>query len=237
MHPVVIVAGGYGTRIKKFSKGNPKILLNIDGNPFIYYLLNYLQTHGVKKVIICSGFGHLKIKKYIDKNKYKFNKLKIKISYEGKKRLGTAGSIRSAIKLLKDNFIIIYGDNLFNFNFKKLLKMKIKKNKSGLMIIKKNDSNYIKSNVIRNKKSFFYKKKSKGNGQYYDYGILIFIKKVFKNLIKFKKYDLSDICENLSKKNEIDFIITKKKLIEIGSIRGYQVFQKKIYEFYKEISN
>ena len=236
MHPVVILAGGVGSRIKKISKDKPKILIKINRKPFIFYLLKYLESNGVKDVVICTGYGHSQIKNYVSMNKKKFKEIDIKISYEGKKRLGTAGAIRNAIKLIKENFIVIYGDNLFDFNFRKILNYKIKQNKLGLMVIKRNNSNYIESNVFKNKNRFYYEKKLNKYSSFYDYGILLFRKKVFSNLIRLRTYDLSNICEKLSKKNQIDFMITKKNLIEIGSLQAIKIFKNNINEFYKKIS-
>ena len=127
MYPVVILAGGLGTRIKKYSKGQPKILLNINKKPFIYYLLNYLISCGVEKVILCTGYGHTDIRKYLEKNNFKFKDLDISLSYEGKKRLGTAGAIKIALKKIKTKFIVLYGDNVFDFDLKNLKKIKFKK--------------------------------------------------------------------------------------------------------------
>lgn len=234
MYPVVILAGGLGTRIKKISKRQPKILLNINKKPFIYYLLNYLISCGVKKVILCTGYGHSNIKKYLENNKFKFKDLDISLSYEGKKRLGTAGAIKIALDKIKTKFIVLYGDNLFDFDLKNLEKIKLKKNKLGLMVIKKNDSHYIKSNLIKIKNKFFYNKNFK-KAQFYDFGVMLFKKEIFQKLIKNKKYDLSIVCKKLSDKDQLQYVITKKKLIEIGSIYGIKIFKKKIDEFCKTI--
>ena len=43
------------------------------------------------------------------------------------------------------------------------------------------------------------------------------------------------LCKKLSDKDQLQYVITKKKLIEIGSIYGIKIFKKKIDEFCKTI--
>lgn len=235
MYQTIILAGGLGTRIKKISKGIPKILFKIKKKNFLYYLLKYLEFNKVKNIIICTGYGHGEIKEFLNNNSKIFENLKIQLSYEGPKRLGTAGAIKNAYSLLNDKFILIYGDNLLEINFQNFFKKKIKKNKEGIMVIKKNDTNFIKSNVYKSKNTFFYEKFSKDQNKYYDYGLLFLKKKIFKFLRKKKFYDLSVILENLSNEKKLQFLTTKRNLIEIGSIQGINIARKKINEFHRKI--
>jgi len=103
------------------------------------------------------------------------------------------------------------------------------------MIIKKNNTNFIKSNVYKYKNNFFYEKYSEKKKQYYDYGLLILKKEIFKYIRKKKFYDLSAILENLSKRRKMQFLVTKKNLIEIGSIQGINIAKKKINEIHRKI--
>jgi NDP-sugar pyrophosphorylase family protein len=235
LYQTIILAGGLGKRIKKIANGTPKILIKIKKKNFLYFLLKSLEFNGIKNIIICTGYGHQAIKNFLKKNIRVFQNLKIYLSYEGSKRLGTAGAIKNAYKFLNKEFIIIYGDNLLEINFQQILKKKIKKNKKGIMIIKKNNTNFIKSNVYKSRNNFFYEKFSKKQKKYFDYGLLILKKEIFKYIRKKKFYDLSTILENLSKKKSLQFLITKKNLIEIGSIQGINIAKKKINEFHREI--
>jgi len=235
LYQTIILAGGLGKRIKKIAKGTPKILLKIKKKNFLYFLLKSLEFNGIKDIIICTGYGHLAIKNFLKKNIKVFKNLKIYLSYEGSKRLGTAGAIKNAYSFLNKEFILIYGDNLLEINFQKILKKKIKNNKKGFMIIKKNNTNFIKSNVYKFKNNFFYEKYSEKQKQYYDYGLLILKKEIFKYIRKKKFYDLSAILENLSKRRKMQFLVTKKNLIEIGSLQGINIAKKKINEIHRKI--
>ena len=104
IYPVVILAGGIGSRLGKLTKKTPKALVKINGKPFIYYQLNLLRKKGIKEVILCIGYLGGQIKKYVGDGK-KFN-LNVKYSYE-KKLLGTGGAVKNAFSFIKKDFFII----------------------------------------------------------------------------------------------------------------------------------
>ena len=56
LNQAVILAGGLGTRLKPITNKFPKPMVEINGKPFIDYLLNYLSSEGIENVIILSGY-------------------------------------------------------------------------------------------------------------------------------------------------------------------------------------
>ena len=67
--PVVILAGGLGTRIADVKNRIPKALVKIGNNPIIYHIIKNFKYFGLKKFIICVGFKGKEIKKYFNENK------------------------------------------------------------------------------------------------------------------------------------------------------------------------
>ena len=68
---VVILAGGFGTRLSEYTKDIPKPLVKVGGKPIIYRIMNLYAKYGHKDFYIALGYkGHL-IKKYFKKNKNK----------------------------------------------------------------------------------------------------------------------------------------------------------------------
>ena len=61
---VLILSGGKGTRVKKFTKKIPKCLIDINGKPFLYHQLRYLKKNNFKNVLISIGYMGDKINKY-----------------------------------------------------------------------------------------------------------------------------------------------------------------------------
>ena len=138
----LILAGGRGKRLRPITDSIPKPLIQINNRPLIEWSIRYLKKHGINEIIICSGYRSKQIEKYLKEKKY-FN-CKIEFSVE-KMPLGTAGSIKKAIKTISDkSFIVINGDIITNINFKKI-KNKVNtiatnelKTKFGTMKIKNN---------------------------------------------------------------------------------------------------
>ena len=52
MFPVLVLAGGFGTRLRSELKGLPKPLAPVDGKPFLFWLLKNLERQGVEEVVL-----------------------------------------------------------------------------------------------------------------------------------------------------------------------------------------
>ena len=110
---VLILCGGLGKRLKPITDETPKPLLKVLGKPVIEYQLDFFKRLGIDDIILCTGYKSDMFKKmYPD----------LKHSVEDKP-LGTAGAIKNAEKFIDDDFIVTNGDNIFMFNFQKMLQM------------------------------------------------------------------------------------------------------------------
>ena len=156
IYPVVILAGGIGSRLGKLTKKTPKALIEVNGKPFIHYQLKLLSKQGIKEVILCIGYLGSKIQRFVGDGK-KFN-LDVKYSYE-KKLLGTGGAVKNAFPLIKKNFFIMYGDTYLSTNFINIQNKYKRLKSNALVTIYKNQNNLDKSNVFFNGKSIIYNKK------------------------------------------------------------------------------
>jgi len=216
----IILAGGKGKRVKKYTKKTPKCLIKINGKPFINYQLEYLKKNNINNVIVSVGYLSSQIKEYV-KNNIDF--INVKIVNDGKP-LGTGGATFKSLKYLKNNFFIIYGDSYLNFKPKKLVK---KNNNLAVMAIFKNNNKYDKSNIeLKNLGKILYHKNTKNiKLKYIDYGISYVNKKIFKGIKKNIKFDLSDFFEEISKRNMLSGYSVKKRFYEIGSYSGIKDFK------------
>src|SRR3970040_152232 len=61
---VVILAGGYGTRISEESGVRPKPMVEIGGNPILWHIMKIYSTYGLNDFIICCGYKSYMIKEY-----------------------------------------------------------------------------------------------------------------------------------------------------------------------------
>ena len=52
----IVLAGGFGTRLQSVIKDVPKPMADINGKPFLEYILEYLLNNGITKTILSIGY-------------------------------------------------------------------------------------------------------------------------------------------------------------------------------------
>lgn len=123
---VVILAGGFGTRLSEYTESIPKPMVPIGGMPIIVHIMKTYALYGFKSFIIALGYKGNVIKKYFKKNK---NKWDVNLIDTGQGTL-TGGRIKRLKKIIGNNtFFLTYGDGLCNLNIKKLLNFHKRTNK------------------------------------------------------------------------------------------------------------
>jgi len=122
---VIILAGGFGTRLSEYTKTIPKPMINVGGKPMLVHIMKHYARYGFKNFYIALGYKGKIIKKYFNKN---FLDWKIHLIETGQNTM-TGGRLKKLKKYIgKETFMMTYGDGLSNINLKKLLKFH-KKNK------------------------------------------------------------------------------------------------------------
>lgn len=109
MEPVtpLILAGGFGTRLKPLFPDIPKVLVPVNRKPFIFFLLAQIKKAGFKHVILCTGYKANLVEGLIGKQ---HGGLKITYSTE-KEPLGTGGALRKALGLVStQHSLVMNGD-------------------------------------------------------------------------------------------------------------------------------
>lgn len=109
MRPVLILAGGFGTRLKSVVPDLPKPLADVNGKPFLWWLLCHLESEGAKEVYLSVGYMHEHIHDFFGN---KFNQINLHYIIETEP-LGTGGAIRNACqKIPEKEILILNGDTL-----------------------------------------------------------------------------------------------------------------------------
>ena len=122
---VVILAGGFGTRLPEYTRTIPKPMIDIDGKPILFHIMKFYAKHGFKNFYIALGYKGEMIKKFFNRKFFDWN---INLIETGKNTM-TGGRLKRLKKYIgKETFMMTYGDGLSNVNLKKLLKFH-KKNK------------------------------------------------------------------------------------------------------------
>ena len=122
---VIILAGGFGTRLSEYTKTIPKPMIDINGKPILFHIMKQYANYGFKNFYIALGYKGEVIKRFF---KRKFFDCNIHLIETGKNTM-TGGRLKRLKKYIgKETFMMTYGDGLSNVNLKKLLKFH-KKNK------------------------------------------------------------------------------------------------------------
>jgi len=125
----LIIAAGEGKRLKEFSKDEPKPLINLLGLSLIERVILTTKQAGVDEFIIVIGYRGDKIKSKIGTGE-KYN---VKIDYvqNNEWQKGNGISVLKAKKFLKDNFVLLMADHIFDVRIlRELLKQDLKKSVS-----------------------------------------------------------------------------------------------------------
>ena len=107
----IILAGGFGTRLKSVVRDVPKPMAPVNGKPFLHYQLLYLKHFGITHVIFSVGYMHEVIENY-----FGHSYMDMTITYAREtETLGTGGGIRLALTLCQDKeTLVLNGDSFFD---------------------------------------------------------------------------------------------------------------------------
>lgn len=127
---VVILAGGYGTRLSEETDMIPKPMVRIGNIPILRHIINYYSKFGHKDFIIAAGYKAELIDKYFKEESLsiKNDSLNIKVIDTGVE-VSTGGRIKYLEDQLDEEFMLTYGDGLSNINLNDLLQHHKKYNK------------------------------------------------------------------------------------------------------------
>ena len=113
MREAIILAGGFGTRLRSVIDELPKPMAPINGKPFLEILLGYLARQGFTRTILSLGYRAEMII-----NHFGASFAGIEVLYEVESTpLGTGGAIKVALKHCRgDAAYVLNGDTFLEFN-------------------------------------------------------------------------------------------------------------------------
>lgn len=123
MTTAIVLAGGFGTRLRSVLPDLPKPMAPIKGRPFLEYLMDYWISQGVSKFVFSVGYKKEVIIEYFG-NSYR----SVPIHYSVETRpLGTGGALLVAARDQTGSFLVLNGDTFFEVIFSDLLSFHINK--------------------------------------------------------------------------------------------------------------
>lgn len=220
---VVILAGGFGTRLSEYTKSIPKPMIKVNGTPIIYYIMKHFYNYGFKKFYVAIGYKGNVLKKYFEKNKFPWE---INLIETGLNTM-TGGRIRRLKKYLGDDrFFMTYGDGLANVNLRKLLKFHIKQKKLATMTAVRPPARFGKIKLNNHNKVTLFREKSNLDEGWINGGFFVLESKVLSLIKSDKTFFEKQPLELLSKKGQLMAFKHKKTWQCMDTIRDMQILEK-----------
>lgn len=220
---VVILAGGFGSRISEESYLKPKPMIEIGEQPILWHIMKEYSHYGFNEFIICLGYKGYKIKEYF--NDYYLHTSDVTFDLKNNKMIThdnhsenwkvtlvdtgigtlTAGRLKRIQKYIKDEpFMLTYGDGVSDINLNELLDFH-KQNKKIATLTSYNFGQRF-GVVITNEKNEIvsFREKRTSDGSFINAGYMVFNPEIFNKLPNNSdEVMLEEVLENLADEREL----------------------------------
>jgi glucose-1-phosphate cytidylyltransferase len=189
---VVILAGGFGTRISEETHLRPKPMIEIGGKPILWHLMKMYSSYGINNFIICCGYKGYMIKEYfanyflhasdatfdLANNKIKIHEKNVEpwtvTLVDTGEKTQTGGRLKQVASYLKDEkaFCFTYGDGLANVDIAKLIQFHEKHGKLATITAVQPPGRYGSLNLKDDLVTGFFEK-PKGDGGWINGGFFV----------------------------------------------------------------
>ncbi|DAB27734.1 MAG: alcohol dehydrogenase [Sulfurimonas sp. RIFOXYD12_FULL_33_39] len=133
---VVLMAGGFGTRLRPLTENTPKPMLHVGNKPILETIIGNFKKYGFTNIIISVSYKAKVIEDYFKDGK----EFGVNIEYiHENKRMGTAGALSLMRDKLEGTFFVMNGDLLTNVNFENMLEYHINNASSATMGVREYD--------------------------------------------------------------------------------------------------
>ena len=228
--PVVIMAGGRGTRMEPFTKILPKPLIPVNDKPVIELIIEEFTRQGGKKFyLILNSKGEM-IEAYFNGVRKKYE---VKYVWESD-FLGTAGGLKLLKKMESDEFIVSNCDVIVKADFKQVITLH-KKNNAAMTVLSSIQHHKIPYGVIN----------FGGKGIVTDIiekpeytmtintGVYVLSREALKFIPKNKYFDMTDLIKCLIENNKkvATYPVNENDYIDVGQWEEYKQAVEKLQVF------
>ena len=202
----VILCGGRGERLRPLTENLPKPMVNVNGRPFLQFLLDQLSENGIKKFIFLTGYFGEKIVEYFgDGSKWGWS---IEYSH-GPVEWLTAKRIHEALDQIDNEFLLLYSDNFAHLRLKELKQININSQSAlTLSVVEKSPGNIQmgkNSSVVRYDSS-----RSDTNADFIEIGYsLVVKKKITTHLEMHISESFSSVIHSLTEEKQVSAVVVK----------------------------
>ncbi len=222
---VVILAGGYGSRLSEYTKTIPKPMVKILGKPIIHRIIDHFISYGFNEFYIALGYKGYQLKKYFHKKKFS-KKIKINLIDTGKKTM-TGGRLKRLEPFLKNTFLMTYGDGLSNVSLTKLIKFHKRNKRIFTLTAVRPPARFGAIKIKGNYVNYFKEKNSLDEG-WINGGFFVIEPKFFKYLKNDQTFLEREPFEKLTKQNQLVAFKHKGFWQCMDTLRDKEILEKKL---------
>lgn len=229
----IILAGGFGTRLKSVVPDLPKPMAPVNARPFLEYQLDYLSRSGISDVCISLGYKAETISSHFGTT-YKGLQLSYAIETEP---MGTGGGIRLGLEGIKQNEVLVLnGDSFFEIDIQHFYALHLKAQAQHSLALRRVEdaSRYGAISIDENKRVVAFKEKSSSktpgliNGGVYLLNRDLYLKETIAN----KNFSIEkDVFEKQIEDLRIFGFVFENYFIDIGVPEDYQKAQDDFKRF------
>ncbi len=210
INKIAILAAGKGTRMRELATDKPKHLIEVNGKPFLWHVLNNANLAGYKEIILVGGHYFEKMQEFVESVKHEFNiTLVNQFEVMGEEKYGTAIPVLAAKDALQgEQFVCFYGDNLYSSKDLAALKSLDDEFQYVSILHHKHPENYgvpiVEGELVKD----FVEKPKQFISNWISVGCYKFTSEIFEALEKVEKsergeYELTDAISSLAKLGKV----------------------------------
>ncbi len=219
---VVILAGGFGTRLSEETDIRPKPMVEIGGYPILWHIMNIYSSQGFNEFIICLGYKGELIKKYyadlhlrstdfdVDTNtgELKVHRntspdWKVSLIDTGISTLTGGRMLRIKNLIDEDTFMMTYGDGVSNINLGNLLSFHKKHGKIATLTAVRPPARFGVLEITETGQINSFHEKPEGDGTWINGGYFVLNKEVFDYIGNDEPYFEDYPLKNLSRDGQL----------------------------------
>ena len=189
---VVILAGGFGTRLSEETSLKPKPLVEIGGKPIIWHIMKIYSSFGFNEFIVCLGYKGEMLKQYfrdyyllssdieVELNQGKISSLnndsenwKVSLIDTGSNTM-TGGRLLRLKESLQDTFMLTYGDGVGNINISNLVEKHQKDSLLGTVTAVQPPGRFGSLDISAEGSVNSFQEKPSGDGNWINGGFFVF---------------------------------------------------------------
>lgn len=225
MKPILVLAGGFGSRLKVAVSDVPKPLAPVCGKPFLIHLIEHLVSQGANSFVLLLHYEADLIRAMVDEFLNRHDMVDVKITSIVEDRpLGTGGAIKNAINTLNINesFLVINADTWLGDGLKQISLSP----PNSIMAVKVKDCSRYGALVVKGAmvEKFLEKKLSYNNGLI-NAGLYHLSSDIFSEYVGNASFSLeAEVFPKIASNRNLSVVEVDTDFIDIGIPRDYYRF-------------